>query len=222
MKKFIILLVAVFIGLGFQSVHAIPTLQLSDGIGAPVIIADGDPLDSVGLTGVVGFNGAINSWILSVATGITMPASGTAALPYLHLDSINMSNSAGTMTIMFSETGFGPIDPGVNMLVTSVGGLTQGTASFSTWLGSTLFDQDTLLANIGPFGPVVFAGSAKYDAVSSIPSSFSLTEIATITHGSGINVSSFNIQIAVPEPGTIILLGSGLIGFAIYARRKMK
>jgi hypothetical protein len=102
----------------------------------------------------------------------------------------------------------------------SIGGtlLDGGSVSFDTYYydsNATDFLGGNLIGSLD-FSASPFSGSTGA-SISPIGTSgfYSLAEIVTITHRDG-GATSFNAE--VPEPGTILLLGSGLIGLAFLRR----
>jgi hypothetical protein len=223
--KFIGLIVAFFIA-SVLSAHAMPSLQLSDG-STTILIVDEGPGDALsGIIGGVGYLGSVGAFNLTVTTGFVSPLVGMPELPLLNLNSIgvNSSGSSGTLTIMFTETGFGPITAPV--FETMVGGTTRGNVSFNTYVDSTntAFGTETLIGNLGTNVSGAFSGSTS--AIFSPSDPFSMTTVATITHGSGNKASSFGLSVnVVPEPISyaLFIIGGAILGSRHYlTRRKQK
>jgi len=205
LKKFstilLISFLAVFLVAG--SANATPTLTLDDGVGNSVTITDDD------FDGVVVYSGAIGSFIVNVTTGITKPLIGSADLPRMDLNSINVSGGNGSLTIEFFEDGFsGDKIAGLESLI---GGTTSGTLSATSYIDATV------LSSFGPFGPGAFSDQDLWSG--NLPESFSLKISATITQEAG-DVTSFDFEVnSVPDASIMLLLGPALLGLGVFGRK---
>lgn len=207
-----------------SSAQAVPTLKLSDGV-TTVTVTDqlaGD--GAIGTPGFVQFNNFIGSWIVNVTTGISDPVQGSPALPFMTLNSVNMSvQGRGTLFIWFSDDFFGPT---LANYTTYVGGILAGPAgnslSYDAFAdpGNTLFAETIPLSTPGSFSPGAFAGSK--DGLLDLPANYSLTQRVVITHLSS-GTTSFQADLytaPIPEPATATL-GLLSIGGLMLRRRRM-
>lgn len=218
--------VAVAMILMANSAYALPQLRLTSGAAtctlsdnaAAAVCAGGatGSFDLSAIDGAVAGTFTLGVWTVNVSTGITKPFIGTAASPYMDLNTVNVSSGAGTLTVEFTETDF--TGTGSSRIV--FGGTSNGNGGSVTYSAyasalNTAFAQTTLLATSGLMGPGAYSGDIAGGGP--LGALYSLTQVVTYTH-TGAGSSSGDHELIVPDSASaFMLLGLGLVGLA-FAR----
>ncbi len=208
-------------------------LALTDGTNSVAINSSGTvfvlsgtatTVFSSGSGGTITWDGSLGNYHVNVSTG-----QGSPTLPPMTLD-LNSADTAsgltsGGLAILFSENGNTATPPGWSLIFG--GTLTSGSGSSVSLraYGSTtdaFFGNTSSIASLGPFGPGAFSGTAGGSGAGLTTSPYSLTEEIDLS-GVGKNTrysgdASLN---PLPEPASLTMVGTGLIGLAGFLRRKL-
>lgn len=198
-------------------------LTLSSG-ATTIAVSDGEnnppEVDSCPVAGCVTYIGAVGpNWLVNISTGQPGPLGN----PILDLSSVNTNFGANSsITIRYSATDLaGPL-PG---FLASIGGTlaTGHSLTYQAWANANnvLDAKQCAIGNLLSFTnpPVAFGGSTGGGCA--VGALYGLTLEVVITGGAG--TSSFDANVtALPEPGSMVLLGAGLLGIAAAVRRHRK
>jgi len=220
-KTLKLLIVTVAIIAGVQGAYAAPIAMricINNSATCTADIFDGGAGDSNPNNGMITWIGGLGDWTLQVNTGTGAPVLGPATID-LNFNATNTAvGSTQSLEIYFSQTGNNV--PGASSM--TIGGTMAGGQSITYTAYTDLADNFFATTNIigtlsfvsSPFSGAT-GGNAPTDA------SYSLTQkvvITQLTASNGKAQATGDATLSVPEPSSILLLGTGLTAFGIRRR----
>jgi PEP-CTERM motif len=203
-----------------STANAALMLRLDDPTtaGIEVTVTDQGAGDMNPTAGVIVFMsmGPLGGFSINVSSGINNTTLGSALIPSLDLNSINLTMGTGSLDVYLTDTGFTALGPAM----ISIGGVSAGNVTYAAWADESniAFATGNPLGILGPFSGA-FSGTTGMVGLAASSTPYSLTQRVSIVH-SAAGVTSFNATLVVPEPGTLVLLGLALVGVAVFARRR--
>jgi hypothetical protein len=131
----LIVLVTGLLVMGSSQADAL-SLRLIPSMGAAVVVEDNGPGDSDPTLGLIIYNGPVGPFVVNVTTGITKPVLGSADYAELDISSVASTEAqGGTLQISLTDTDYQFVNiSGGAILTSAVGGTTNGTTTFQSYL----------------------------------------------------------------------------------------
>lgn len=182
-----------------SAAHAVLTLSLNNG-GASTIITDDDG------DGILSTNAALSVFDVNMSTVFSKPLL-VGEPTVIDLSSINTSSAAGRLTIEVTETDF--LFPS-SYLNFGIDGTINGEIAYEAFVSLTNDDNPFLGTLIGSGDASILVNTKTFSDARRLGLSLDGTEPyslgirITIDHDAGRRVTSFNSEIRVPEPGSLV------------------
>lgn len=181
--------------------------------------------------GAITFIGTVGSWTNTVTTGLGPPALTLPELMDLNNITMTTAGGSGPLTLLLTVTGLtGPLGNNLSFL-NAIGGTNSGTnvnVTINAWLsssntafcatsgcGTNIISQSFHTSGLTNFGGNMTGtgntGSGPY----------SVTLAITVDSHGGADTTSFDDELAIPEPATLSVLGAGLLALGTGLRKKL-
>lgn len=148
----------------------------------------------------------------------------SAAGAIMNLNSVSVTTSkAASLTLELTETGFTNASDVANFVSQISGVINRKDGSGLEYAvyadaGNAAFGKQSQFA-FSAFGPGAFSHAGIMPAALDFSMPYSITIVASLTHG-GAGTSKFGSMVRIPEPASAVLLGAGLLMFAVMRGRR--
>ena len=226
-KKMVALLAGAMLMMGMATSAMALTMTVSDGINAAVTFTSG----TSGVTAGTGpsLNFTYNNFYFYNLSAFTKYGLNKSFQDQAAINVEYSGSGAANLTITVSDISYNlnsPLTtPNTNAtLKTHVNEITNNAAvTFSGYFdnANALGGTTNLIGTLGPLNSTNLDDELVAQITTSNP--FSLTEIVNIaftTAGEIVSLDSTLTVAPVPEPGTMMLVGLGMLGMAVYGKRR--